>query len=355
MFYWPWAFLLFLILPVLVFMHARHNANAAIRFSNIDRFKNCPISWRQRFRPVLFWMRILCIALLIVALARPRKGTKIENISTEGAAMIIAVDHSGSMGEPMSYNGQELSRLEVVKQVVADFIKGDGKDYKGRNSDMIGLVTYARFADTQCPLVHGNSIIVDFIKNIHLVEQRQEDGTAIGDGITLAAARLQKCEKQIFDENAKLQSASDKGKKKDPNFKIKSKVIILLTDGMNNTGQYSPIEAAKLAAQWGIKIYTVGIGSEQQGNNGFFNMMMPSLDEDLLNNIASITGGFYARADNADQLRDVYKKIDKLEKTEVKSIGYVDYAEKFPPWAKASLGLLLLEIMASATIFRKIP
>jgi Ca-activated chloride channel family protein len=304
---------------------------------------------------MLFWVRLICIALLIVALARPRKGTKIENISTEGAAMVITVDHSGSMGEPMNYHGQELSRLEVVKRVVADFTKGDGKDYKGRIGDMIGLVTYARFADTQCPLVRGNSIIADFLKSVHIVDQRQEDGTAIGDGITLAAARLQKCEKQIMDENAKLKSGSDKRKDEEPNFKIKSKVIILLTDGMNNTGQYSPIESAKLAAQWGIKIYTIGIGSEQQNNGGFFNMMMPSLDENLLKNIANITGGFYARADNADELRDIYKKIDKLEKTEVKSIGYVDYAEKFAPWAKAGLGLLMLEILASSTIFRKIP
>jgi len=353
MFYWPWAFLLLLILPMLVYFHTRRNGSAAVRFSSISKFENCPIGWRQRFRPILFWLRMLCIVLLIVAIARPRKGTKIENISTEGAAMMIAVDHSGSMGEAMNYHGQEMSRLEVVKKVVADFIKGNG-DYKGRIGDMVGLVTYARYADTQCPLVHGSNIIVDFLKDIHLVELRQEDGTAIGDGITLAAARLQKCEKQIQDENAKLQSDTGNGKIQEPNFKIKSKVIILLTDGMNNTGQYSPIDAAKLAAEWGIKIYTIGIGSEQQHNGGFFNMM-PSLDENLLNNIANITGGFYARADNADQLYDIYKKIDKLEKTEIKSIGYVDYAEKFAPWAKAGLGLLLLEIIASATIFRKIP
>jgi Ca-activated chloride channel family protein len=170
----------------------------------------------------------------------------------------------------------------------------------------------------------------------------------------LAAARLQKCEKQIQDENAKLQ-ADGKGRKQDPTFKIKSKVIILLTDGMNNTGQYSPVESAKLAAEWGIKIYTIGIGSENRDNGGFFGMMMPSLDENLLKSIAGTTGAFYARADNAEQLRDIYKKIDKLEKSEVKSIGYVDYAEQFSPWAKAGLVILLLEILAGATVFRKIP
>jgi Ca-activated chloride channel homolog len=354
MFYWPWAFLLLLILPVLVFIHTRPGGSAAIRFSSIDRFGNSPVSRRQKFRPVLFWLRLLCITLLIVALARPRKGTKIENISTEGVAMMITVDHSGSMGEQMSYQGQALSRIDVVKRVVADFVRGDGRDYKGRTGDMIGLVTYARYADTQCPLVRGNNIIVDFLKNIYVVDQRQEDGTAIGDGIALAAARLQKCEQQIQDENAKMQSDGN-GKKQDPDFRIKSKVIILLTDGMNNTGQYSPMEAAKLAAEWGIKIYTIGIGSGEKNNNSFFGMMMPSLDENLLSNIANITGGFYARADNADQLREIYKKIDKLEKTEVKSVGYVEYAEQFAPWAKAGLGLLLLEIMASATVFRKIP
>ena len=188
----------------------------------------------------------------------------------------------------------------MVKAVVADFIKGDG-DYKGRITDMVGLVTYARYADTQCPLVRGNTIIVDFLKATQLVQTREEDGTAIGDGIALAAARLQKAEEQIQQENKQLFSGSEAGKEK-PDFTIKSKVIVLLTDGLNNAGQYHPLESAKLAAEWGIKIYTIGIGPEQQQRRGFFDFSGPTLDEELLKNIAETTGGFYARAGNAEQL-----------------------------------------------------
>jgi Ca-activated chloride channel family protein len=347
----PWALLLLLLVPLLIVVRLKRPGIAAVKFSSLAKFQQCPVSWRQRFRPVLFIARLLCIVLLIIALARPRKGMKIEQISTEGVAMMIVVDRSGSMGEPMRYKGQKLNRLEVVKKVVGDFITGDDKEYKGRMGDMIGLVTYARYADTQCPMVRGNTIITDFLKETQLVNQRSEDGTAIGDGITVAAARLKKVESQILEDQARLTSGE---KKEDPDFTIKSKVIILLTDGMNNAGQYDPLEAAKLAAQWGIKIYTIGIGSETQ-QRGIFSMMGPSLDERLLSQIAKVTGGFYARADNAEKLRDIYKKIDKLEKTDVKSIEYVDYAEQFSPWAMAALGLLLFEMLTASTIFRKIP
>jgi Ca-activated chloride channel family protein len=217
--------------------------------------------------------------------------------------------------------------------------------------DMIGLVTYARYADTQCPLVRGNTIITDFLRETQLVRQRSEDGTAIGDGITVAAARLKKAEAQILKDQARLVSNDNK---EDPDFTMKSKVIILLTDGINNAGQYDPLEAAKLAAEWGIKIYTIGIGSQTQ-QRSIFSLMGPSLDERLLKRIADETGGFYARADNAETLREIYKKIDELEKTEVKSIEYVDYAEQFSPWAMAALAMLLLEMVAGSTVFRKIP
>jgi Ca-activated chloride channel homolog len=132
-------------------------------------------------------------------------------------------------------------------------------------------------------------------------------------------------------------------------------VIVLLTDGINNAGEHPPLEAAKLAAEWGIKIYTIGIGSETSRRGGVFAMMAPSLDEGLLKQIANLTGGFYGRADNAEQLEEIYRKIDALEKSEIKSVEYTDYAEQFAPWARAALGLLLLEIAAAATVFRKIP
>jgi Ca-activated chloride channel family protein len=344
-----WALLLLLLLPVVAYVGFKRLRGASVRFSSVGHFAHCPGSLRQRLRPLLVILRLACIGLLIYSLARPREGARIEKISTEGAAMMITVDRSGSMGEPMKYKGETLNRLEVVKRVAADFIKGDGADYKGRAGDMIGLVTYARYADTQCPLVRGSGIISDFLNQTQLVTQRSEDGTAIGDGIALAAARLQKAEQQIL-----RQQAQD-GKTEDADFRIKSKVIVLLTDGINNAGEHQPLEAAKLAAEWGIRIYTIGIGSETPQRGGLFAMMGPSIDERLLKQIANLTGGFYGRADNAEQLREIYKRIDALEKSEIKSVEYTDYAERFGPWARAALGLLLLEIVASATVFRKIP
>lgn len=341
----PWALLLFLLLPAAAFAAFR-SRSAAVRISSAVHFDNCPISLRQRLRPLLMVLRLTCIGLVIFALARPRQGTRIEKISTEGVAMMLTVDRSGSMGEPMRYKGQTLNRLEVVKRVAGDFLKGDGADYKGRAADMVGLVTYAGYADTQCPLVRGSGIVTDFLKQTQLVTQRSEDGTAIGDGIALAAARLQKAEAQIARDQSKL------GRNEEPEFTIKSKVIVLLTDGINNAGQYNPLETAKMAAEWGIKIYTIGIGSPD-AERGFFGR--PSLDEPLLRRIADLTGGFYARADNAEQLAEIYKRIDALEKSEIKSVEYTDYAEQFAPWAKGALGLLLAEMLAAATIFRKIP
>ena len=351
MFQSPWVLLLLLIVPLMIVVRLKRSGCAAVKFSSVGKFRQCPVSWRQRFRPILFVVRLLCVVLLIVALARPRKGIKIEQTSTEGVAMMITVDRSSSMGEAMSYKGQKLNRLEVVKKVVADFITGDGREYKGRMGDMIGLVTYARYADTQCPLVRGNTIITDFLKETQLVNLRSEDGTAIGDGIATAAARLKKAESQILQDQSVTTSGN---KKENPDFTIKSKAIVLLTDGINNAGQYDPLEAAKLAAEWGIKIYTIGIGSETP-RRGIYAMMGSSLDERLLQQVADLTGGFYARADNAEQLTQIYKRIDELEKTEVKSIEYVDYAEQFGPLATAAMGLLLLEMIMSSTVFRKIP
>jgi Ca-activated chloride channel homolog len=200
MLYTPWALLLLMLLPVVAYVGFKRLRGASVRFSSVGHFAGCPGSLRQRLRPVLIVLRLGCIGLVIYALARPREGTRIEKISTEGVAMMITVDRSSSMGEPMRYKGEQLNRLEVVKRVAGDFIKGDGADYKGRLGDMIGLVTYARYADTQCPLVRGGGIISDFLGQTQLVTQRSEDGTAIGDGIALAAARLQKAEQQIVDQ-----------------------------------------------------------------------------------------------------------------------------------------------------------
>jgi Ca-activated chloride channel family protein len=360
--YSPWALILLLVLPVMAYLMLRRKGTAAVRFPSLVDMKNCMISWRIRFRPLLTIARLLCVALLIIALARPRKGTVLSEISTEGVAIEAVVDHSGSMQTEMDYYGDNLNRLEVVKRVLSDFIEGDKKDLKGRSSDLIGLITFARYADTICPLVHSHNVLTEFLKKTEIVKIRSEDGTAIGDAIALGAARLQKAEEEIKLRRQQLISSGENISDSDQSgFKIKSKVMILLTDGINNAGQYDPLEAAELAKKWGIKIYTIGIGSGQAYatiQTPLGNYKMPTgqqLDERLLEAIAEQTGGFYGRADDAKTLRGIVEKIDELEKTEVKSVQYTQFAEHFGPWTLAALLILAVEMLASCTIFRKIP
>jgi Ca-activated chloride channel family protein len=359
--YSPWALLLFFLLPLLGWLMLRKKHTAAVTFSSLNSVRNCPVSLRVRLRPLLVIARLLCMALLIIALARPRKGTVLSEISTEGVAIEIVVDHSGSMGTEMDYYGQKLNRLETLKKVLSDFIMGK-EGLAGRKGDLLGLITFARYPDTICPLVLSHNVLLEFLKNTYIVPPRSgEDGTAIGDAISLAAARLQKAEDEILQRNKKLNKTGLASTSEKPDFKIKSKAMILLTDGRNNTGQYHPMQAAQLAEKWGIKIYTVGIGSGQAFTT-IQTMMGPlkmpveeDLDEPLLKNIAETTGGFYGRADDADALKKIIEKIDKLEKTEVKAVQFTQYAERFGPWTMAAVGVLLCEILAGCTIFRKIP
>jgi Ca-activated chloride channel family protein len=361
--YTPWALLLLLALPLLGYFMLRKRRGAAVRFPSLIDMRSCPVSWRQRFRPVLVVARLLCLALLILALARPRKGTVLSEISTEGVAIEAVVDRSGSMNTEMDYDQEKLNRLEVVKRVLADFIEGDKKGLGGRTGDLIGLVTFARYADTTCPLVLSHNVLTEFLKKTDIVTLRHEDGTAIGDAVALAAARLRKTEEELRRRNAQL-GFTDQGEDGDDErggFKIKSKAIILLTDGRNNTGDYDPLQAAELAEKWGIKIYTVGIGSAQSFatvNTIFGTFRMPTrddLDEGLLKEIADKTGGFYGRADDAEALRDIVRRINELEKTEVKSVQYTQYAEHFTRWMTPALVLLVLEMLAGCTVLRKIP
>jgi Ca-activated chloride channel family protein len=250
----------------------------------------------------------------------------------------------------------------VVKRVLADFIEGDKKDLRGRTSDLIGLVTFARYADTVCPLVLSHGVLTEFLKQTQIVSLRSEDGTAIGDAIALGAARLKKAEEELQRRNTSLGFGSEGGNRKDaPDFTIKNKIMLLLTDGRNNMGRQDPREAAELAKKWGIKIYCIGIGSAQAYRTvetmvGTFRMPTEDeLDEGLLKSIAETTGGFYSRADDAASLRKIVETIDKMEKTEVTSVQYTQYAEHFGRWTLPALVLLGLEMLAGCTVFRKIP
>jgi len=360
--YSPWALLLLLLLPFLGYFLLHKKRGAAVRFPSLVDMRSCPVSWRLRLRPLLAVARLLCVALLILALARPRKGTVLSEISTEGIAIEAVVDRSGSMQAEMDYDGEKLNRLEVVKRVLAEFIEGDEKDLRGRTSDLIGLVTFARYADTLCPLVLSHGVLTEFLKQTQIVSLRNEDGTAIGDAIALGAARLKKAEEELQRRNLSLGFGGSGETRNDaPSFTIKNKILILLTDGRNNMGRHSPLEAAELAKNWGIRIYCIGIGSAQayrtvQTMVGTFRMPTEDeLDEGLLKSIAETTGGFYSRAGDAASLRKIVETIDKLEKTEVKSVQYTQYAEHFSWWTLPALVLLGFEMLAGCTIFRKIP
>ena len=354
----PLALLLLLLVPVVAYVMLRKKGVAAITFSSLADVGSCIISWRQKLRPILVVARIVCLVLLIIALARPRKGTIISEVSTEGVAIEVVVDRSGSMAAEMDYFGEKVSRLDTVKKVLLDFVQGGEKDLSGRGGDLIGLITFAQYADTVCPMVLGHNVLFEFLKTTKIA-LRNDDGTAIGDAIALAAARLKKAEEEILHRKAKLRV---NGKSDDnADFKIKSKIIILLTDGQNNAGQYSPSAAAELARGWGIKIYTIGIGPTEayttmQTPMGTYKVPTAQvLDEPLLRSIAEKTGGFYGRAGDAKALEEIVEKIDELEKTKVKSVQYTQYAERFGLWAIVALILLGGEMLAGCTIFRKIP
>ena len=358
-----WALILLFILPALAYWMIYKRPPASIKFSSLAEMKVCPVSWRARFRPLLKAARLICLGLLIISLARPRKGTVLSEISTEGVAINVVVDRSGSMSTEMTYEGQNLNRLEVVKKVFYDFIKGDGGKMTERGGDLVGLITFARYADTICPLVQSHNVLLEFLKTTDIVKLRSEDGTAIGDAVALAAARLKKAEEEISKRSIRLglDNRKDSDNKEKSNFKIKSKVIILLTDGRNNTGQYDPLQAAELAKNWSIKIYTIGIGSAQayttiQTPMGSFKVpTQQNLDENLLKMIAEKTQGFYGRATDSDTLIEIVKKIDELEKSNVKSVQYTQFTERFGPWTFSALLVLVLEILAGCTVFRKIP
>ncbi len=363
--YSPWILMLLAIAPLTAYLMLRRGGRARLRFSSLRDARVVKPSWRIRLRPLLVLARLLCICLLVVALARPRQGSQYHQISTKGVALELVVDRSGSMEAQMNYEDQQMTRLEVVKKVLADFVKG-GNGLEGRPNDMMGLVTFARYADTICPPVQKQTYdaLLGLLEQTQVTPQRsEENATSIGDAIALAAARLDTIEEEITRRNAQLQATAnlEQGEEIKPEYEIQSKAIVLLTDGRNNAGQYQPMEAAELARQWNIKIYTIGIGGAEaftrvQGLFGDF--LMPTgqeLDENLLRAVAERTGGFYSRAEDGEALRTICNKIDEQEKTEIESVEYSRFEEKFSPLALAALAVLALEIAMSCTVFRKIP
>ncbi len=236
----PLLLLLLLPLAILAWLDVRRRRRPALTFSSTSLVAPLPRTLRQALAGVPRALRYAALVAIVVALARPVSGQNPVRNVTQGIAIELVLDHSGSMSTPMQYQGRSMSRFEAVKKVVTAFVMGDGKDLRGRPDDMIGVVLFAGFPDTISPLTQSRDSLVSLIKQLDIVEP-SKDGTAIGDAIALGAARLKTAEQ----ETAKASGQGDV-------YRIKSKIMILLTDGENNAGKRSPEEASALAAQWGI-------------------------------------------------------------------------------------------------------
>ena len=324
----PYYLLLLIFVPFLFYYYNKIRAKkqAVIRYSSFDIFKNLGQQNRVIYRKILDLSRILVIILCIIALARPQMGTSSEEINTEGVDIILALDISGTMS---SEDFKPKNRLSVAKEVIKKFIQG-------RKTDRQGLVVFSSQSFTQCPLTLDYNLIIKLVDKVEL--GMIKDGTAIGMGIATSINRLR-------DSNAK------------------TKVIILLTDGRNNTGEIDPVTAANLAKTMGIKIYTIGVGKPEGAifpvKNPFFGknyVKVPiDLDEDILKQIADITGGLYFRADSENKLFEIYKQIDAMEKTIIKRKEYKRYNELFRYFLIPAFVILAAELILGYTIFLKIP
>ncbi len=371
-FEFPWAFLILPLLALIVWHSVSKRRRTGVKFSSVALAGASGLSLKTRLRRLPLMIRAIAVALLVIGLARPQQGKEEVRDVSEGVAIEMVVDRSGSMAQELTYEGETLNRLEVVKRIFKQFVLGDGKDLEGRPNDLIGMVAFARYADTLCPLTMSHGALDRFIDNIQLVTRKNEDGTAIGDGLALAAARLKTAEETIeatrgrrspqrtpIVEKAEAPVISSQLSGSD--YRIKSKIIILLTDGQNNAGKRAPIDAARLAAEWGVKVYAIGIG----GSESFTTIKTPfgsyrvpggpGVDEATLKAVAEETGGAFWLAESAEKLHEVYKEIDKLERTEIESVRHIDYAERFTPFVLAALGLLVLEQILAGSVLRRIP
>jgi Ca-activated chloride channel family protein len=322
----PWAFLLLVLAVPAWLLVAR--APGRVLYSSLRVLPGHARTWRTVLAWIPDWCYAGAIVLLVIALAGPRRGQEDARIRREGIAIVMTVDTSSSMAAlDLSEGDQERTRLDAVKQVFEEFVGG-------RPDDAIGLVSFARYADTRSPLTldHGNLIVAS--RMLELTPPRTaDDGTAIGDGLALAVERL---------------AASP----------AKSKVVILLTDGEDNASQVTPDEAAEMARLAGVKVYAIGAGTNGTApmRIGRELIQVPvRIDEELMKAIADTTGGRYFRADNADALRTIYDEIDQLERTEIEETRFYQYTELYDRFVALALVNLLIGLFLRATLFRRLP
>ena len=325
-FAYPYFLYFLLLIPVMIFWYWKRGKNNTpdLTYSSLKIFKGLKPTLKERLRilPILF--RSIALALLIVALARPQTFSTGEDVYTEGIDIAVLLDISGSMlAEDLKPN-----RLEAAKDEIDQFIEG-------RTSDKIGLVVFASQSFTQCPMTIDYSVLRNLLGDIE--SGMIEDGTAIGTAIANGVNRLKDSE-------------------------AKSKVIILLTDGVNNSGEIDPITAAQIAQKFGIRIYTIGVGSQGEAPYPFqtpfgirYQNVPVEIDEATLQQVAEITSGEYFRADNNQKLEEIYEQIDALERTKIEVTSYRQAKELFYGWIGFGLILLLLEVAVNNFYLKKLP
>jgi Ca-activated chloride channel homolog len=322
----PGFLLLLLTVPALSvwYWFRLRSKESVVRYSTLLPFASIKMTNRERLRHLPFILRMIALSLVIIAIARPQSTSKGEDVYSEGIDIVLALDISGSMlAEDFQPN-----RIEAAKNVASDFIDG-------RKNDRIGLVIFSGESFTQCPLTVDYNVLKSLLKPIK--SGMIEDGTAIGLGLATAVNRLK-------------------------DSKAKSKVIILLTDGVNNRGEIDPMTAAQIAQSYGIRVYTVGVGTigeapyPVQTPFGVRYQMIPAdIDEKMLRDIAGLTGGKYFRATDNRKLKSIYDEIDQMEKTRIEVRSYRRYSELYYSLIFASFFLLLIDVGMANTFLRKIP
>jgi Ca-activated chloride channel family protein len=308
---------------IIFYLLKQQNTNASLRMPGLEPFSGTGKTFRHYLRHILFAFRTAGIGLLIIVLARPQATNRFQNVSTEGIDIILALDISGSM----LARDFKPDRLEASKDVATEFISG-------RPYDRIGLVVFSGESFTQCPLTTDHAVLINLLREVQ--SGMIEDGTAIGMGLATAVNRIK-------------------------DSQAKSKVIILLTDGVNNRGEIAPATAAGIAKTYGIRVYTIGVGTQGMApypvNTPFgvqYQSMPVEIDEAILKEISATTGGKYFRATDNNKLEEVYKEIDKLEKSKIDVRQFSRKEEKYFLPALLAFCLLAVEILLRNSIFRNL-
>jgi Ca-activated chloride channel family protein len=307
---------------------------ATVTYSSLDLVDHAPRPLRVRIAALPAVMLALAVALLAIGMAGPRTGDATSTVHREGIAIVMAVDRSGSMQARDFVRGDaSASRLDVVKDVFRAFVQ-----QPARADDLIGLVSFARYADGVCPLTNDHGNLLSILAQQEIVTERAEDGTAVGEGLALAVERLRTQD-------------------------VRSKVAILLTDGVSNAGDITPLQAAELAEQYGIKVYAIGAGQtgfapvpvQMPGGGVALRRAYVEMDEETLRAIAEKTGGRYFHAADGPALAEVIEEIGRLERSEIVEVRYLEYEEHYAGFVWGALALLLGSSLLSGGVLRRLP